>query len=143
MILSVLAIFGASCSSERGQPNELTEEARPANPVLPEATPVVADSIASTSVDTMYSDAPMCNALVKRIADEMVPCLQRIKPERGDRLQLVINTFRSSPRLRLDPIHRDELLARIETDCQSYWLSIVNQLDSKAPEGQCRLDAAN
>ena len=88
----------------------------------------------------MYSDAPGCNALVTRIADEMVPCLERVNPVYSKRLKAIIDTFGKNPRMLLDPVHRDEVLRRTEEDCRSYWRSITYQIDSKSPEGQCRFE---
>lgn len=143
MLLAFLTIFATSCSSDRDNPDQAMDETQAAEPMPPAPVPEAADAIASLSADTMYSDAPKCNALVKRIADEVVPCLQRINPEYSERLQTTIETFRKSPRMLLDPVHRDEVLRRTEEDCQAYWRSIVSQLDSKSPEAQCRLDVAN
>ncbi len=139
-LLALLAIFASSCGSNREAPDQAAKETETVESELPKPA---TDEITPPAADTMYSDAPKCNARVKRIADEMLPCLQRIKPEMGKQLQAVVDTFRNSPRLRLDPVHRDEVILRVEEDCQSYWLTITNQLDSKSPEGQCQLDMTN
>lgn len=73
----------------------------------------------------------------------MLPCLQRIKPEMAEHLQISINRFRNGPRLRLDLSERDAVLTKVEENCADYWRQIQHQLDSKAPEGQCLLDAVN
>ena len=143
VLLALFAIFATSCSSDRDQPNQLAEETQPAEPAPSAPIPETTDAIASPSADTMYSDAPACNALVKRIADDMAPCLERINPESSERLQATIENFRTSPRMLLDPVHRDEVLRQTEEDCRSYWRSITHQLDSKSPEGQCRFDIDN
>ena len=139
VLLTLLGIFGAGCSSERDRSGQVTEQPRPAVPIPPAPAVEPATAMdASPSADTLYSDAPGCNALVTRLADEMVPCLERVNPEYSKRLQAMLETFGENPRLLLDPVHRDEVLRRTEEDCRAYWRQIVNQLDSKAPEGQCR-----
>ncbi|MEO5559437.1 MAG: hypothetical protein ABIO49_06490 [Dokdonella sp.] len=113
---------------------------RVAEPEPPAALAKSIDAITSAAADTMYSDGPGCNALVKRIAEEMVPCLQAIKPEMGERLHAAINTFRHNPRLSGGLPNRDAVLMRIDEECESYWRGILYQLDSKSPEGQCVQD---
>lgn len=141
VLLALLAIFATSCGSDRDQPKQAAEETQPVEPMPP--APEAVDPIASPSADTMYSDAPDCNALVKRIADEMVPCLERVNPKYGEQLKAIVDTFRTSPNTLVDPVRRDEVLRQTEEDCRTYWKQIVNQLDSKSPDGQCRFDIPN
>lgn len=143
MLLALLAIFGAGCSSDRDQPYQVAQQPRPADPIPPAQPPEQAAEVASQSSDTNYSDAPGCNELVKRLADEMVPCLERVKPEMAGQLQTMINTFSKNPRMLLDPTHREEVLKRTEEDCRSHWRSITYQIDSKSPERQCRFEIPN
>ena len=140
ILLALLAVFATSCSSDRDQLNQSAEEIQLTEPIPSAPEPEATDVIASTPADTMYSDAPGCNALVKRIADEMVPCLARINPEYSERLRATTNNFRTIPNTLLDPVRRDEVLRQTEEDCRTYWKQIVNQLDRKSPEGQCRFD---
>ena len=142
-LLALFAIFVAGCSSDRDQPGQVADQSRQADPTPP--VPASESTVAVTlpSVETMYSDAPGCNALVTRLADEMVPCLERVKPEMAESMQTMIKTFGKNPRMLLDPVHRDEVLRRTEDGCRSYWRSITYQIDSKSPEGQCRFTIYN
>lgn len=118
----------------------VAENQRLAGPKSPASLAKSPDTIASTEADSMYSDGPGCNALMKRIADDMVPCLQRINPEMGKRLQATITTTRNYTGLSGGGPKRDALLIRIDEECRSYWRAILNQLDSKTPEGRCVQD---
>ena len=140
ILLTALVIFATSCSSDRDQPNPQARETQLAEPVLPAPAAASPDVIPSTSADTIYSDAPGCNALVNRIADEMVPCLARINPEYSERLQAMIDSFRTTPNTLLDPIRRDEVVKQTEEDCQTHWRQIVNQFGTNSPEGRCRFE---
>lgn len=142
-LLTILAILAAGCNSGRDQPDQAAEAIHPANSIPSATAPEGDATITSQSLDTLYSDGPKCNALVKRIAEEMLPCLQRIKPEMAGHLQVSIERFRNGPRLRLDQAERDAVLKKVDEDCEDYWRQIQHQLDSKAPEGQCLLDAVN
>lgn len=143
VLVAFFALVGIGCGSDRDQARHEAEDLRPAaiNLPAPEAEPVAA--LASPSTGAMYSDAPACNALVKRLADETIPCLKRVNPEYGERLQSAITNFGKNPRVRLDPANRAEVLRRTEEDCQTYWRQIFNQLDSTSPEGQCLFSIDN
>lgn len=142
-LLALLAVFAAGCGTDHDQPGQVAEQSPLAVPAPPVPASKSTAAVASTSADAMYSDAPDCNALVTRLADEMVPCLERVNPEYSKRLKAIIDTFGKNPRMLLDPVHRDEVLRRTEEDCRSYWRSITYQIDSKSPEGQCRFKIPN
>jgi hypothetical protein len=137
-LLALLAIVGVGCD----QPVQSVEETRSTDPMPPTTASEADTEIASPLADKANSDAPECNALVRRISEEMLPCLQRVKPELAEQLEITINTFRNGPRLRLDLPDRDNVLKQVEEECEFHWRQVQNQLDSKAPEGQCLLKAS-
>ncbi|MEZ5461755.1 hypothetical protein [Dokdonella sp.] len=103
------------------------------------ASPVVDNLPLQALVDTTYSEAPACNAEVRRIAENVLPCMQRVKPELADRLQALVDQYRQKPRLKIDSEDRKEVINQIESNCLDYWNAVLHQLDSKAPEGECLL----
>lgn len=92
------------------------------------------------AIDQTYSDAPECNALTRRIDEEMLPCMQRVAPEKAELLQVAINNQRNATRLSVDLADSRNVLMQVEEACRNYWRQMQHQLDGNAPEGECLLD---
>lgn len=138
---ALLALAGTACDSARNPSGTQIEGAESNSPALSEPAPEIAAMSRTVAADTTYSDAPGCNALVTRIADEVLPCLQRVNPGMAGPLQSMIDTFRTSARLQPDVASRIEVIRQVEENCESHWRQVLHQFDSKAPEGQCLIDA--
>lgn len=139
--LLVVGVFAFACSA-CGRDVDTSNRADrvttlPASATTVPSTEVVPDA----GVDRPYSDGPKCNALVQRIADEVVPCLQQIRPEYAENLQTTLDGSRPFPlgRARSQAEH-DEQVVALDAQCQEHWQQMLKQVDSKSPEAQCVRD---
>jgi hypothetical protein len=136
--LILIGLICAACNTGDNKTGGIAgERNQPPEPTSP--TQTSSDAVALPIVDTTYSDAPECNALLHRIAEEVLPCLQRVSPEIGQRLETALAAARTSPRLKGEQAGRKDVQMRVEEACREHWSQMMHQLDSKAPEGECLL----
>ena len=102
LMLGSLAMLCISCGSGPDAPIQM--DVQSSVEAAPEEMPQAAEVIAPVSVDATYADTPACNALVTRIAEETLPCLQLVNPEYAERLQFTINNFSKISRQEKGPL---------------------------------------
>lgn len=146
--LAFLAMACISCSSNHDAPYQADAERSPeAMPEqVSEVAPEVAVATPLVSVDATYSDAPKCNALVTRVVEEVVPCIQRTDSAAATRLETTVQQFSHHARLDYDgnPARfHEQMLAQMEQSCGTHWHSILGQIKVHAPQCQLQLEEAN
>jgi len=121
LVLSCLLM--ASCSRQ----SDLPAIAPPPQPAIaPAPQPAVAtvarsaqDAVATAT--TEWSDAPECNAVLKRVAVEVVPCLAQVDADVAREFGEWLEHARTQFRLPNDASGRELALLRIEDGCLQEW----------------------
>ena len=94
---------------------------------------------AAASAATEWSEAPECNAMLKRFATEVVPCLAEADPELAGQLREWLETGKSNYRLNGNVSQREAALLQIDEDCL-YQLRTRNKMIGQEPKlKQCAL----
>lgn len=68
-----------------------------------------------------YSDAPECDAVLQKVATDVVPCLRRAHPENAQLLEDWLQQARRDFRLHGDVSEREGALRQLEENCGQQW----------------------
>jgi hypothetical protein len=131
--LALSGLLLASCSRQQDIP---ATEPAPQPAVVTVARPAQ-DTVAAAVTD--WSDAPECNAVLKRVALEVVPCLAQIDADVAREFGEWLEHARTRFRLPNDPSGRELALLRIDDGCLQEWRLRNRLIGDEARFKQCAL----
>ncbi len=82
---------------------------------------------------------PNCDALVQRMINEVLPCLQKQLPEQVPVMQTYIDRYRQMADVRVNTPNAPAAAIQRDTECLEYWRAINRQLPTGTAPGACGL----
>lgn len=111
-----------------------------------ESDPLPAAGAASTLTQTAiataateWSEAPECNAALKRVATEVVPCIAQVDPELAGQLRDWVESAKIGYRLYGNVTQREAALLQLDQDCLYQWNARNKMIGEEPKLKQCAL----
>jgi hypothetical protein len=85
-----------------------------------------------------FSDAPQCHLLVKRFAQEVVPCVRAANAPNGDALAALVEREKVQSRMTARTGNVNAAILDLDARCIERWLLINRQIDQTREISACR-----